>query len=150
MISLTRSESNQQSAETRVSLPHEKRVKARVRVTLQDGRDAGIFLDRGEVLAAGDKLVSDEGIVVEVVEEKELVSVVKIENPLLLAKACYHLGNRHVQLQILENQLLYLHDHVLDDMLRKQGYSVYSETLPFNPESGSHGHSHSHDHSHDD
>ncbi|MBX2880103.1 MAG: urease accessory protein UreE [Granulosicoccus sp.] len=152
MISLTISKTKLPNATTRVCLPHDKRVKARVRVTLEDGRDAGIFLERGEVLSGGDTLVSEDGVVVEVMEEKETVSVVQIDDALQLAKACYHLGNRHVGLQISDNQLCYLHDHVLDDMLRKQGYTVKTCMMPFTPESGSYGHSHHgddhHEHTH--
>lgn len=54
----------------------------------------------------------------------------------MLAKACYHLGNRHVPLQIMPGELRYHHDHVLDDMLRQFGLTVTFGQLPFEPEAG--------------
>ncbi len=75
----------------------------------------------------------------------EGVSVVRCDDPFMLAKACYHLGNRHVPLQIMPGELRYHHDHVLDDMLRQFGLTVTFGQLPFEPEAGayaseSHGH----------
>ncbi len=143
--------------ETTLTLPLEQRVKARLRVTLDDGREAGLFLDRGPILRDGQRLRSEEGIVASVRAAPELVSVVKTNDPLLFARACYHLGNRHLPLQILSGELRYQHDHVLDEMVRKIGLEPKSEELPFEPEPGAygehgtdhdhhshHGHSHSH------
>ncbi|VDR24570.1 Urease accessory protein UreE [Raoultella terrigena] len=81
----------------------------------------------------------------------EGVSVVRCEDPFTLAVACYHLGNRHVPLQIMPGELRYHHDHVLDDMLRQFGLQVSFAQLPFEPEAGayaseSHGHAHGHHH----
>ncbi|HXS31813.1 MAG TPA: hypothetical protein VN755_13330, partial [Steroidobacteraceae bacterium] len=77
-------------------------------------------------------------------------------DPQLLARAAYHLGNRHVALQVRASVLCFLHDHVLDDMLRGLGLQVRVETLPFEPEGGAyarhehaHGQAHSHDHDHE-
>ncbi len=64
------------------------------------------------------------------------VSVVRCDDPFMLAKACYHLGNRHVPLQIMPGELRYHHDHVLDDMLRQFGLTVTFGQLPFEPEAG--------------
>ena len=68
-------------------------------------------------------------------------------DPWSLARAAYHLGNRHVALQVGSGWLRYLHDHVLDDMVRGLGFEVVVEEAPFEPEAGAyggHGHSHSH------
>ena len=82
----------------------------------------------------------------------EDVSTVHHEDPVMLARAAYHLGNRHVPLQVGDGWLRYQHDHVLDDMVRGLGLAVKTETAPFEPEAGAygggHGHSHSHDHGH--
>jgi urease accessory protein len=88
-----------------------------------------------------------------VIAAPESVSVVRCADPFLLARACYHLGNRHVPLQIMPGELRYHHDHVLDDMLRQFGLEVTYASLPFEPEAGAyasdaHSHSHSHAHSH--
>ena len=78
-------------------------------------------------------------------------------DPQLLARAAYHLGNRHVALQVRAGVLCFLHDHVLDDMLRGLGLQVRVENLPFEPEGGAyarhehaHDQAHSHDHEHHD
>ena len=64
------------------------------------------------------------------------MSVIAADDARLLARAAYHLGNRHVDVQITADSLRYLHDHVLDDMLRGLGLRVRYETLPFEPEAG--------------
>ncbi|MFP2305653.1 urease accessory protein UreE [Citrobacter braakii] len=135
-----------------VTLPIDMRVKSRARVTLNDGREAGLMLPRGLLLRSGDLLTTEDGSeVIEVIAAPEPVSVVRCADPFLLAKACYHLGNRHVPLQILPDELRYHHDHVLDAMLRQFSLEVTFAQLPFEPEAGayaseSHGHHHAHAH----
>jgi len=140
-----------------LTLPLEQRVRARLRVTLDDGRDAGLFLDRGPIMRGGDLLRAEDGSVVQVCAAEEPVSVIETADALLLARACYHLGNRHTPLQILPGEVRYQHDHVLDDMLRGLGLQPGFASLPFEPEPGAygehgsdhaHGHSHSHGHAH--
>ena len=136
-----------------LTLPLEQRVKARLRVTLDDGRDAGLFLDRGPILRGGDLLGAEDGSVIAVVAADEPVSIVSSEDAHLLARACYHLGNRHTPLQILRGEVRYAHDHVLDDMLRGLGLEPQFGQLPFEPEPGAYGehgsdHAHGHSHSH--
>ncbi|AUV51999.1 urease accessory protein UreE [Raoultella planticola] len=140
-----------------LTLPIDVRVKSRIKVTLNDGREAGLLLPRGLLLRGGDVLSNEDGSeFVQIIAADEGVSVVHCDDPFTLAKACYHLGNRHVPLQIMPGELRYHHDHVLDDMLRQFGLEVTFAQLPFEPEAGayaseSHGHSHghSHDHGHD-
>lgn len=137
--------------DTVVKLPYELRQKSRLKVTLDDGREAGLFLERGDILRGGDCLQAEDDSIIQVEADKETVSTVHSNDPLLLARACYHLGNRHVPLQIRAQQLTYLHDHVLDDMLKQLGLEVNTCKAPFEPESGAygsaagHGHSHHHD-----
>lgn len=142
-------------ASTTLTLPLEKRIRSRLRVTLDDGTEAGIFLERGQVLHDGDLLGSSEGLIVQVRAAAEPVSEVRCSDPLLLARACYHLGNRHMPLQIADGLLRYQHDHVLDDMLRGLGLEPTLVEAPFEPEPGAYGgsaqgHGHAHAHSHDD
>lgn len=138
-----------------LTLPIDVRVKSRIKVTLNDGREAGLLLPRGLLLRGGDVLSNEDGSeFVQIIAADEGVSVVHCDDPFTLAKACYHLGNRHVPLQIMPGELRYHHDHVLDDMLRQFGLEVTFAHLPFEPEAGayaseSHGHGHSHGHSHD-
>ncbi|HAT1620246.1 TPA: urease accessory protein UreE [Raoultella planticola] len=137
-----------------LTLPIDVRVKSRIKVTLNDGREAGLLLPRGLLLRGGDVLSNEDGSeFVQIIAADEGVSVVHCDDPFTLAKACYHLGNRHVPLQIMPGELRYHHDHVLDDMLRQFGLEVTFAHLPFEPEAGayaseSHGHSHGHSHSH--
>ena len=94
-----------------------------------------------------DLLASVDGTIVVVRAAAEPVSEVRCDDPLLLARACYHLGNRHVPLQIEPGFVRYQHDHVLDEMLQGLGLSVAVCQAPFEPEPGAyggHGHSHSH------
>jgi urease accessory protein len=147
-------------------LRFEQRQKARQRVRLMSGREVGIQLPRGTVLRGGDCLQGASGEIVRVVAAPEPVSIASCADPLLLAKAAYHLGNRHVQVEVRRRHLLYLRDHVLDHMIESLGLRVTYATEPFEPEGGAyshggfghehghgggyqHGHSHDHDHSHD-
>jgi urease accessory protein len=134
-----------------LTLPLEQRVRSRLRVTLDDGTVAGVFLQRGQVLRDGDLLASAEGQIVRVRAAAEPVSEVRCDDPLLLARACYHLGNRHVPLQIEGGLLRYQHDHVLDEMLRGLGLRPSSTEAPFQPEPGAYGGAaHGHPHGHGD
>lgn len=154
MITLTQRLDHPHPVTARVTLPIDVRVKSRARVVLDDGRDAGLILPRGLLLRGGDLLASADGHeVVEVIAAAEPLSVVRSNDPFLLARACYHLGNRHVPLQILPGELRYHHDHVLDEMLHLFDLEVIFASLPFEPEAGAyasegHAHSHSHAHSH--
>ena len=137
-----------------LTLPLDRRMRSRLRVTLDDGTPAGVFLARGQVLRDGDLLGSVDGRVVQVRAAAEPVSEVRCDDALLLARACYHLGNRHVPLQIGGGLLRYAHDHVLDDMLRGLGLEPRPAQAPFEPEpgaygGGAHGHGHAHGHHHD-
>lgn len=133
---------------TLLTLPYERRIISRQRVALDDGTDAGLFLPRGTVLHDGDYLKAETGEVVLIKAAKETVSTLYCDDPLLLARAAYHLGNRHVPLQIMQGVLRYQHDHVLDEMLHGLGLHVEVESAPFEPEPGAYGGGHSHDHGH--
>jgi len=137
------------SPDTSVTLERDLREKSRLKVTLDDGRKGGLFFAKGTSFQNGDLIISDDGdVLVEVKAAPETVSMVYCDDPLLLAKACYHLGNRHVPLQINASVLCYQHDHVLDEMLRGLGLEVTTEQAPFEPESGAYSNA-SHSHSHD-
>lgn len=135
---------------TTLTLPYERRVISRQRVTLDDGRDAGLFLTRGTILHDNDYLSAETGEVIIIKAAKETVSTLYCDDALMLARACYHLGNRHVPLQINANLLRYQHDHVLDDMLHGLGLHVTVEEASFEPEAGAYGggHKHAHDDEH--
>ena len=107
---------------------------------------------RDPELRDGDGLASADGLRVRVCAAAETLSRVECSDPLALARACYHLGNRHVALQIEPGQVSYLHDHVLDAMLVGLGLGVRVVEAPFEPEPGAYGgqgYGHSHGHSHE-
>lgn len=140
-----------------VELRFDERQKSRHKTQTTCGKELGWFIERGYVLAHGEGLQSKCGEIITVVAAKESVSEVTAENTHQLMRAAYHLGNRHVPLQVDPTKLAYLHDHVLDDMVRGLGLTVTAAQAPFTPESGAYhgttghggGHSHSHGHSHD-
>lgn len=137
-----------------LSLTSERRARARLRTVLSDGTEVGILLPRGGQLRDGDGLASADGLTVRVCAAPETLSRVETEDPLALARACYHLGNRHVALQIEPNRISWLHDHVLDALVEGLGLQVQCVMAPFEPESGAygghaHGHGHDHRHRHD-
>jgi urease accessory protein len=122
-----------------LTLPFDLRQKSRLRTRLDSGEDVGLFLPRGTVLRHGDRLRATGGLVVEVRAAPEAVSTARTDDPLLLARAAYHLGNRHVALQLGSGWLRYLHDHVLDGMVRELGLTVIGEQASFEPEAGAFG-----------
>ncbi len=152
MIRLTAKSDRARAVDTTLTLPLHSRIKSRLRVTLDNGRDAGLFLERGTTLKDGDLLLGENGYSVLVRAADEELSCVASDDPHLIARACYHLGNRHVSVQIEPGRVSYLHDHVLDEMLRGLGLEVSQMRAPFEPEPGAYGGSaergHSHDHGH--
>jgi urease accessory protein len=125
-----------------LSLGFEDRRRSRQLARLDDGREVGLDLPRGTVLRDGDRLGSDaEGVPVVVVRAApETLSVARTSDAHLLARAAYHLGNRHVPLQVTPERLSYQHDHVLDGMVRDLGLTVTTERAPFEPEAGGYRH----------
>lgn len=131
-------------AHVKLVLPFQLRNKSRLRTTLENGEEVGLILERGSILRGGELLLADDGRIVEVVAEPETVSTVHASDAVALCRATYHLGNRHVALQIGDGWVRYQHDHVLDEMVRGLGLAVTVEEAPFEPEAGAYGgHSHS-------
>jgi urease accessory protein len=155
MMQITELLSEASETQASLTLPYELRQKSRLHTRLDHGEEVGLLLPRGTVLRQGDLLRADNGVVIQVKAANEQVSTAHSNNALLLARACYHLGNRHVTLQIGNGWVRYLHDHVLDDMVKSMGLQLVSEQAPFEPEGGAyhgrlklHGFSQSHSHSH--
>lgn len=148
MIKIVERVAQARDCQDTLTLPFDLRQKARLHATLDSGAEVGLFLDRGQVLRGGDILKTEDGNFVQVCAAQENVSTVRCASAHLFARACYHLGNRHVPLEIQPHYLRYQHDHVLDDMLRQLGCEVTHEQAPFEPESGAYAHAHSHSHTH--
>ena len=128
----------------RLVLPFERRQKSRLRTRLESGMEVGLFLERGTILRDGDFLRTEEGMLVRVVAAPEQVYLVRCESGLQLTRAAYHLGNRHVPLEIGDGWLKLKRDSVLRDMLLGLGATVSAAELPFDPEAGAYGGGHSH------
>ena len=128
-------------------LTWERRQKSRQRVRLASGEEVALLLPRGTTLKDGQRVASEAGRVVEVVADAESVSTVRSTDPMCLARAAYHLGNRHTPVQLGEDWLRYREDHVLDAMIAGLGIGAVPEReqAPFEPESGAYAQGHGHD-----
>jgi urease accessory protein len=144
-----------------VSLDWDVRQKSRFDATDSQGRLLGVFLPRGTAVRGGDVLVAEDGSLIAVRAAPQQVLVVRHcsehGTPFDLLRAAYHLGNRHVALELKPDHLKLEPDSVLADMLRQQHLIVAEVSEPFEPEGGAygaggqrgHGHTHGHDHGHD-
>ncbi len=133
-----------QRADASLTLSFGDRQRSRLRTQLDNGEEVGLMLPRGKVLRGGDCLRASDGRVIEVRAAAEAVSTARAADAQLLARAAYHLGNRHMPLQVGDGWLRYRHDHVLDDMVKGLGLVVAQEQAPFEPESGAYQGGHHH------
>jgi urease accessory protein len=146
-----------------IELDWDVRQKSRFAATDSQGRELGIFLPRGTAVRGGDVLVAEDGTLVRVIAAPQPVLRITAcpahGSPFDLTRAAYHLGNRHVPIELRPDHLKIEPDHVLADMLRAMHLIVSEQHDAFEPEGGAyvqgghghaHGHGHSHDHGHDD
>jgi urease accessory protein len=132
-------------------LPFELRQKSRLRTTVASGEEVGLFLARGSVLRGGDRLEADDGRTILVTAAAEDLLEVRCADADALARAAYHLGNRHTPVQIGAGWLRIAADDVLGTMLRGLGATVTRLRAPFEPEAGAYAaghHAHSADAKH--
>ena len=160
-----------------VVLTHEDRQRRRVMLTMVDGSEFLLDLDKATDLNAGDALKLENGNLVLVNAAAQHLLEIRAENPLRLMRVAWHIGNRHTPAEITDSALYIEDDHVLAEMIRGQGCSLTKVTRPFTPERGAYdhgghdhgahqeanpahgepghvhgpecGHDHSHDHTHD-
>ena len=136
-IRLTDRIATSREAQATLTLPFETRQRSRFRATLDDGREVAVVLPRGDgPLRPGDLLGGPQAPVVRVEAAPEAVSTVHHPDPFGLTRCAYHLGNRHVPLEVGQGWLRYARDHVLDEMVLGLGLAVVHELAPFEPESG--------------
>ena len=132
-----------------VVLDWDTRQKSRFDTEDSQGRAWGVFLPRGSVVRGGDVLVAEDGSLIKVIATPQPVLVVRSAehgSPFDLLRAAYHLGNRHVALELQPDLLKLEPDHVLADMLRQMHLSVTDELAPFEPEAGAYAAHAGHDH----
>jgi urease accessory protein len=130
-------------------LTAEERNRSRQKLTLVDRNEVFLRLPRGTVLHNGD-IISDEikSHFIRIIAKPEPVLTLVADTPLLLLRAAYHLGNRHVPVEITDSYLRLSPDSVLRTMLEKLGLEIRAEVVPFYPELGAYGGNYGHDHSH--
>lgn len=145
-----------------VELDWDVRQKSRFDCTDSHGRHLGVFLPRGTAVRGGDVLVAEDGSLIKVIAAPQAVLVItpcaEHGTPFDLTRAAYHLGNRHVAIELKPDHLKIEPDHVLADMLRAMHLTVQETQAPFEPEGGAYaahaGHSHAqphgHEHGHDE
>ena len=121
------------AAAGRVSLAFEYRQRSRQRAKLDSGEEIGMVLPRGEILRGGDRVLASDGRVFEVVSAPERLLHIEAAS---LARIAWHLGNRHVPVQVGDGFLRIAEDRVLEQMLRGLGASVSRLEAPFEPEGG--------------
>ena len=140
-----------------VELDWDVRQKSRFEATDSLGRQLGIFLPRGTLVRGGDVLVAEDGSMVKVIAAPQTVLRITACNthgsPFDLTRAAYHLGNRHVPIELKPDHLKIEPDHVLADMLRSMHLIVNEVSESFEPEGGAysaggHGHAHEGEHGH--
>ncbi len=143
-----------------IELDWDVRQKSRFDALDSTGRRLGVFLPRGTLVRGGDVLVAADGSLIRVIAAPQAVLRItpcpQHGTPFDLVRAAYHLGNRHVQIELKPDHLKIEPDHVLADMLRAMHLIVNEASEGFEPEGGayaagghSHGHSHDHSHGHD-
>ena len=148
-----------------VALDWDVRQKSRFDATDSNGRAFGVFLSRGTLVRGGDVLVLEDGSLVRVQaapqEVLRITACAQHGSPFDLTRAAYHLGNRHVPIELKPDHLKIEPDHVLADMLRAMHMTVVTVQEAFEPEGGayssqrhshgahSHGDHHAHNHEHD-
>ena len=124
MVVVTKRCAPRQSWDGELLLPFELRQRSRLRTALISGEELGLFLERGEVLRDGDFLLAEDGRTIRVVARPERVLDVACADAEALARVAYHLGNRHVPVQLGARWLRIADDHVLRQMVEGLGATV--------------------------
>ena len=127
-----------------VQLPFDARSKSRLLITLDGGGQAALVVERGRLLRGGDRVRTQDGREVEIIAAVESLLEATSDDHASIARAAFHLGNRHVAVQVLPGRLRFLNDHVLEEMVKGLGLKVAAAQAPFEPEGGAYGHHHAH------
>jgi urease accessory protein len=135
-----------EAAVDRATLPFLDRHRRRLRLVADSGRPFLLDLPRARHLADGDGLELDDGSHIRVCAAAEPVIEVAADHPSDLLRIAWHIGNRHLPLQVLEGRLRLLADHVAAAMIEGLGGKIARCEAPFDPETGAYADAiHSHD-----
>ena len=144
MLVITKRAEKSSKVDVEISLPFDVRKKCRFKTVSADGEEVGMFLDRGTVIADDDRFLSEDGRIVRVLAEEEPLLEISLGSSQSLAQLAYHLGNRHVSIEINNDCLRIAYDEVLRGMLEGLGAVTQPIYAPFHPEKGAYGGGHSH------
>jgi urease accessory protein len=143
MLIISKRVAAQEKHDVELVLPFDQRQRSRLRTELEDGEEVGLFLERGQLLRDGDYLLADDGRVVVIRARAERILHVSCASDRDLVRVAYHLGNRHVALQVGDGWVRIADDHVLREMVEGLGAQVKCVEAPFEPEAGAYrGHHH--------
>src|SRR5579872_7474375 len=144
-----------------VVLDHDDRYRRRLAMTGVRGLAFLLDLPEAVMLRAGDGLALDDGRIVEVVAAPEPLAEIRCKDAVALARVAWHLGNRHLPVELTRRALRIRRDHVIEEMAAGRGAEIVTIEAPFNPDGGAyaapahedahhhhHGHQHDHDHEH--
>ena len=146
MLTFTHTTTKPVPSQQSLTLPFDQRAKSLQRIVLDDGTEAALRLEVGTVLRGGDWIATECGAVAQIRAAPEELSRVQSSSEGGLARAAYHLGNRHVLVEIANGEVRYARDIVLDEMVEGLGFEVGHIEAPFEPESGAYGHGRVHAH----
>ncbi|MGQ0546797.1 MAG: urease accessory protein UreE [Betaproteobacteria bacterium] len=126
----------------RLVLTFEQRQKSRLRARSESGEDVALVLERGRLRRGGERVTATDGRVFEIVSAPEKLAHIEADD---IARVAYHLGNRHVPVQVGAGFLRIAEDYVLEEMVKRLGARVSHVEAPFEPEAGAYGGGHRHD-----
>lgn len=132
-----------------VLLDFDGRHRRRIAMTSTGGVEFLLDLPEAVALGDGDGLGLEDGRVIRVCAKPERVADIRADSHVDLVRIAWHLGNRHLPTQILDDCLRIRDDHVITDMVRRLGGTVHTVDAPFQPEGGAYGHAHEHEHEHE-
>ena len=133
-----------EQADDVLELSFDYRAKSRLRARTAGGAEVALFLPRGTVLRGGQKLCCEDGSIIEVRAATETLTEVRAADARELARVAYHLGNRHVAVEVGDGWLRFAADHVLGAMVLGLGAELRPVDAPFEPEAGAYSHGHQH------
>jgi urease accessory protein len=131
-----------------VTLDHEGRHRRRIALKGEGGLDFLLDLDKATALNDGDAVKLEDGRLVQVRAAPQPLLEIRAENPLRLMRIAWHIGNRHMPAEIAADAIYIEEDHVLAEMVRRQGGTATPVMRPFQPERGAYEHDCGHDHGH--
>jgi urease accessory protein len=130
----------------RVTLASDDRHRRRLVMTGEGGTRFLLDLPQAAMLRDGDGLVLDDGSIVRVVGKPEALVEIAAEDAAARLRIAWHIGNRHVEVQVVGDRLRIRRDHVLEAMLLGLGATLTPLDAPFDPEQGAYAHGHGDDH----